>query len=153
MGEDDEDGPADAGVRGPARDPRAAVTERTASAPRCGSFAATRAGPGTQAPVTRRCTPSFSIAGLVRPDEDGSMAEPTHWSLEPHTQAKHRVLRGFLDAWIPIMAQQTLSLPYRPGQALAVGQPDRHPVTVRGQYESAAGCSSRARTRVRKAAA
>ena len=32
------------------------------------------------------------------------MAEETIWKLEPHTLGKHKVLRGYLDAWIPIMA-------------------------------------------------
>jgi hypothetical protein len=37
-----------------------------------------------------------------------AMANPpraTIWSAEPHTFAKHRVLRRYLDAWIPIMGQ------------------------------------------------
>jgi three-Cys-motif partner protein len=34
--------------------------------------------------------------------------EPILWDLEPHTAAKHRVLRAYLDAWIPVMAQQAL---------------------------------------------
>ena len=29
------------------------------------------------------------------------------WSIEPHTAAKHRVLRKYLDRWIPIMATQS----------------------------------------------
>jgi three-Cys-motif partner protein len=36
------------------------------------------------------------------------MTEPILWNLEPHTAAKHRVLRAYLDAWIPVMAQQAL---------------------------------------------
>lgn len=34
------------------------------------------------------------------------MAPPraTHWALEPHTQAKHLILRRYLEAWLPIMA-------------------------------------------------
>jgi three-Cys-motif partner protein len=31
----------------------------------------------------------------------------TLWDAEEHTLAKHRILRGYLDAWIPIMARQT----------------------------------------------
>jgi len=33
------------------------------------------------------------------------MAAPksTHWALEPHTSAKHAILRRYLDAWIPIL--------------------------------------------------
>ena len=34
------------------------------------------------------------------------MVEPVLWNLEPHTAAKHRVLRAYLDAWIPVLAQQ-----------------------------------------------
>ncbi len=36
------------------------------------------------------------------------MADPIVWDQEPHTAAKHRVLRSYLDGWIPVMAQQTL---------------------------------------------
>jgi len=36
--------------------------------------------------------------------------EPILWNLEPHTAAKHRVLRAYLDAWIPVMAQQALAV-------------------------------------------
>ena len=34
------------------------------------------------------------------------MAAPktTRWPLEPHTKAKHLILRLYLDAWLPIMA-------------------------------------------------
>lgn len=34
------------------------------------------------------------------------MAKPktTLWDLEPHTTAKHRILRRYLDAWLPIMS-------------------------------------------------
>lgn len=28
----------------------------------------------------------------------------TKWDLEPHTRAKHEILRGYLNAWLPIMA-------------------------------------------------
>jgi three-Cys-motif partner protein len=28
----------------------------------------------------------------------------THWELLPHTQAKHEILRRYLEAWLPIMA-------------------------------------------------
>lgn len=34
------------------------------------------------------------------------MTEPVLWNLDPHTAAKHRVLRSYLDGWIPVMAQQ-----------------------------------------------
>lgn len=36
------------------------------------------------------------------------MIEPILWDHEPHTAAKHRVLRSYLDGWIPVMAQQAL---------------------------------------------
>ncbi len=29
----------------------------------------------------------------------------THWDIEPHTKAKHAILRHYLDAWLPIMAR------------------------------------------------
>lgn len=32
------------------------------------------------------------------------MTDETVWSLDPHTLGKHEVLRGYLDAWLPIMA-------------------------------------------------
>ena len=39
------------------------------------------------------------------------MSEPVLWDLEDHTQAKHRVLRAYLDGWIPVMGQQALRVP------------------------------------------
>lgn len=33
------------------------------------------------------------------------MAEPTIWKLEPHTVAKHAILRRYLDAWLPILTR------------------------------------------------
>ena len=32
---------------------------------------------------------------------------PTVWDADPHTFAKHDILRGYLNAWIPIMARHT----------------------------------------------
>lgn len=32
---------------------------------------------------------------------------PTVWPLEPHTRAKHVILRGYLDAWIPILSRSS----------------------------------------------
>jgi three-Cys-motif partner protein len=46
------------------------------------------------------------------------MADPVLWDLDDHTRAKHRVLRSYLDAWIPIMAQQALKV-----RAQMIGQP------------------------------
>lgn len=31
--------------------------------------------------------------------------QETYWSIEPHTQIKHLILRRYLDAWLPIMAR------------------------------------------------
>lgn len=31
--------------------------------------------------------------------------DSTRWPIEPHTQAKHLILRKYLDAWLPIMAR------------------------------------------------
>jgi hypothetical protein len=36
------------------------------------------------------------------------MTDPILWNLEPHTAAKHRVLRSYLDGWIAAMGQQAL---------------------------------------------
>jgi three-Cys-motif partner protein len=33
--------------------------------------------------------------------------DPVRWKIEDHTRAKHRVLRSYLDAWIPIMGYQS----------------------------------------------
>lgn len=33
------------------------------------------------------------------------MPNPTLWPLEPHTLGKHKVLRGYLDAWFPILGR------------------------------------------------
>jgi len=41
-------------------------------------------------------------------DDAPDMKDPVLWNLEAHTAAKHRVLRSYLDGWIPVMAQQTL---------------------------------------------
>jgi hypothetical protein len=38
------------------------------------------------------------------------MTEPVLWNLAAHTAAKHRVLRAYLDGWIPLMAQQGLRM-------------------------------------------
>jgi len=32
------------------------------------------------------------------------LPDDTFWALEPHTRAKHEILRRHLDAWLPIMA-------------------------------------------------
>lgn len=38
------------------------------------------------------------------------MADPVLWRREDHTEAKHRVLRSYVDAWIPVMANQALEV-------------------------------------------
>jgi len=38
------------------------------------------------------------------------MAESVLWDYFDHTAAKHRVLRAYLDAWIPVMGQQELKV-------------------------------------------
>lgn len=38
------------------------------------------------------------------------MTDPILWNLDAHTAAKHRVLRAYLDGWIPVMAQQALNV-------------------------------------------
>lgn len=35
------------------------------------------------------------------------MADPVLWPRDDHTRAKHRVLRAYLDAWLPVMGYQT----------------------------------------------
>lgn len=46
------------------------------------------------------------------------MPNPVLWPLDDHTRAKHRVLRSYLDAWIPVMAQQALKV-----QPMMLGEP------------------------------
>jgi len=36
-----------------------------------------------------------------------TMTDSVLWELEPHTAAKHRVLRSYLDAWLPAMGHQS----------------------------------------------
>jgi len=38
------------------------------------------------------------------------MPDPVLWELDDHTRAKHRVLRAYLHAWIPVMGQQALKV-------------------------------------------
>ena len=47
------------------------------------------------------------------------MAKPTEtvWRIEEHTKAKHRILRGYLDAWLPIMSARNGRLVYIDGFA------------------------------------
>ena len=50
----------------------------------------------------RRDSPATRIIVFVLMD---TMAVPhnTTWSIEPHTAAKHQILRKYLDAWLPIL--------------------------------------------------
>lgn len=43
------------------------------------------------------------------------MTDPVLWNREPHTAAKHRVLRSYLDGWMPVMAQQAVRVHRRGG--------------------------------------
>jgi three-Cys-motif partner protein len=44
-----------------------------------------------------------------------SVPEPTLWPIEPHTEAKHKILRKYLDAWFPIMAASNGRIVYLDG--------------------------------------
>jgi three-Cys-motif partner protein len=46
------------------------------------------------------------------------MTDTILWPREDHTAAKHRVLRAYLDGWLPVMANQALKM-----AAHQVGQP------------------------------
>lgn len=46
------------------------------------------------------------------------MPEPVLWDREPHTAAKHQVLRSYLDGWIAVIAQQAIK-----AQTFRVGRP------------------------------
>ena len=41
--------------------------------------------------------------------------EKTIWNIEPHTAAKHKILRKYLDAWFPILAKGNKKLVYLDG--------------------------------------
>jgi len=43
--------------------------------------------------------------------------QPTVWEIEEHTKAKHRILRRYLEAWLPIMSQRNHRLVYVDGFA------------------------------------
>ena len=63
-----------------------------------------------------------------------AMAKPveTVWSIEEHTKAKHRILRGYLDAWLPIMSAHNGRLAYIDGFA----GPGSMPVESRARRSS-----------------
>lgn len=54
-------------------------------------------------------SPVFSLGGLpvARKGRTESATTPksTVWELQPHTAAKHEILRRYLDAWVPILSQ------------------------------------------------
>jgi len=43
--------------------------------------------------------------------------EKTVWELKPHTQAKHKILKSYLFAWIPILASKNDRIVYIDGFA------------------------------------
>ena|SRR5581483_8820749 len=49
----------------------------------------------------------------------GAVAVPrdTIWQIEPHTSAKHQILRKYLDAWLPILATYNKRIVYIDGFA------------------------------------
>ena len=46
-----------------------------------------------------------------------AVPEPTVWKLEPHTGAKHQIIRRYLDAWFPILGKFNRKLVYIDGFA------------------------------------
>jgi three-Cys-motif partner protein len=67
---------------------------------------------------TRFASPDFCPLKRVLSIVDASrMTEPVLWVRESHTAAKHRVLRAYLDAWIPVIAFQALRMRGYSGQA------------------------------------
>jgi three-Cys-motif partner protein len=44
-----------------------------------------------------------------------AVPKETIWKLEPHTGAKHRILRSYLDAWFPILAKDNPRIVYLDG--------------------------------------
>jgi three-Cys-motif partner protein len=44
-----------------------------------------------------------------------AVPKETIWKLEPHTGAKHRILRSYLDAWFPILAKDNPRIVYVDG--------------------------------------
>jgi three-Cys-motif partner protein len=48
-------------------------------------------------------------------NSDVSVPEETIWELQPHTEAKHQILRRYLDAWFPILAKYNSRIVYVDG--------------------------------------
>lgn len=53
--------------------------------------------PAFEPAKTNSTTRTFRLSGL--------MAKKVLWNLDDHTRAKHRILRAYLDAWIPVMGR------------------------------------------------
>ena len=43
------------------------------------------------------------------------LPQSTLWAIEPHTEAKHKILRKYLEAWFPIMASRKARIVYLDG--------------------------------------
>jgi three-Cys-motif partner protein len=69
------------------------------------------------------------------------MAKPadTVWQIEEHTKAKHRILRRYLDAWLPIMSSRNSRLLYIDGFAgpgvYAGGEPGSPIIALKSYLE------------------
>ena len=50
-------------------------------------------------------TPSCHFAGLGVQRKLMAVPKDTLWPIEPHTQAKHEILRRYLNAWFPILSR------------------------------------------------
>src|ERR1700678_3953596 len=48
-------------------------------------------------------------------NDDVAIPETTIWQIEPHTAAKHIILRKYLDAWFPILAAYNSRVVYVDG--------------------------------------
>jgi three-Cys-motif partner protein len=66
-----------------------------------------------------RLARALDVAWSAPRRESVAMAVPktTMWAAEPHTLAKHAVLRGYLEAWFPILARYQGRLVYYDGFA------------------------------------
>ena len=47
---------------------------------------------------------------------------PTVWHAEPHTIAKHAILERYLEAWFPILSQQSQRVRQQADQILFIGR-------------------------------
>jgi hypothetical protein len=78
----------------------------------------------------RSCHTRRKSAGF----ESLTARSPVLWELDDHTAAKHRVLRGYLDGWIPVMANRAAHRIGQPRLLLADGfaGPGRYAAGERG---------------------